>query len=163
MAIGLGQMFGFTLPEYFFVLLFVEKVFLLKEMEHWPKFMRHIYGKFFIVVGWVLFAIEDFDAMGHYLQIMFGIKNSLVNETALYYLETYGIFLIIMAIASTRIPIRLMNKLRRYLLREEPEFAMKKGKKVEFVLYSLYTFLILLVSMGMIISGSYNPFLYFRF
>ena len=148
---------------YFFVLLFAEKVFLLKEMEHWPQFMRHIYGKFFIVVGWVLFAIEDFDNMGYYLQIMFGIKNSLINETAIYYLQTYGIFLLIMAVASTRIPIRLMNRLRRYLVREEPEFAVKKGKNVEFVFYSLYTFLILLVSLGMLISGSYNPFLYFRF
>lgn len=148
---------------YFFVLLFAEKVFLLKEMEHWPQFMRHIYGKFFIVVGWVLFAIEDFDNMGYYLQIMFGIKNPLINETAIYYLQTYGIFLLIMAVASTRIPIRLMNRLRRYLVREEPEFAVKKGKNVEFVFYSLYTFLILLVSLGMLISGSYNPFLYFRF
>lgn len=148
---------------YFFVLLVAEKVFLLKEMEHWPQVMRHIYGKFFIVVGWVLFAIEDFDNMGYYLQVMFGIKNSLVNEAAGYYLQTYGILLVIMAVASTRIPIRLMNRLRRYLVREEPEFAVKKGKSVEFVLYSLYTFIILLISIGMLISGSYNPFLYFRF
>lgn len=145
------------------MLLVAEKVFLLKEMEHWPQVMRHIYGKFFIVVGWVLFAIEDFDNMGYYLQVMFGIKNSLVNEAAGYYLQTYGILLVIMAVASTRIPIRLMNRLRRYLVREEPEFAVKKGKSVEFVLYSLYTFIILLISIGMLISGSYNPFLYFRF
>ena len=111
----------------------------------------------------MLFAIEDFDNMGYYLQVMFGIKNSLVNEAAGYYLQTYGILLVIMAVASTRIPIRLMNRLRRYLVREEPEFAVKKGKSVEFVLYSLYTFIILLISIGMLISGSYNPFLYFRF
>lgn len=148
---------------YFFVLLFAEKVFLLKEMEHWPNILCHIYGKFFIVVGWVLFAIEDFDNMGYYLQVMFGIKNPLLNQTALYQLRTYGIFLVILAIASTRIPIRLIHRFRRHVLRVEPEFAVKKGKSTEFLVYSAYTFLILLISMAMLISGSYNPFLYFRF
>lgn len=148
---------------YFFVILMVEKVFLLKEMERWPKTLRHVYGKFFIVVGWVLFAVEDFDKMGSYLQIMFGIKNSLINETAVYQLQVYGIFMVVLAVASTRLPIKLMNKLRRHMLRVETEFAVKKGKQVEFLAYSAYTILILLISMGLLISGSYNPFLYFRF
>ncbi len=148
---------------YFFVILLAEKAFLLKEMERWPKVLRHIYAIFFIVVGWVLFAVEDFGKMGFYLQIMFGMKNPIINETAIYYLRGYGILLVILAIAASRLPYRLLQKLRRHMLRVETEFAVKKGKKAEFVLYSIYTILILLVSMGLLISGSYNPFLYFRF
>lgn len=148
---------------YFFVILLAEKVFLLKEMERWPEILRHIYAIFFIVVGWVLFAVEDFGKMGSYLQIMFGMKNPVIDETAIYYMQTYGIFLIILAVAASRLPFRLLWKLRRYMLRVETEFAVKKGKKAEFVAYSIYTLLILLISMGFLISGSYNPFLYFRF
>ena len=148
---------------YFFVILLAEKLFLLKEMERWPEILRHIYAIFLIIVGWVLFAVEDFEKMGSYLQIMFGMKNPIIDETAIYYLQSYGVLLIILAIAASRLPFRLLWKLRRYMFRVETEFAVKKGKKAEFVAYSIYTFLILLVSMGLLISGSYNPFLYFRF
>ena len=146
-----------------FVILLAEKLFLLKEMERWPEILQHFYAVFFITVGWVLFSIEDFSKMGFYLQVMFGMKNPFFNETAIYYLQTYGIFLAVLAVASSRLPIRLVYKLRRHMLRVETEFAIKKGKKAEFIVYSMYTLLILLVSIGLLISGSYNPFLYFRF
>ena len=159
-----GASWNFVLwGMYFFVILLAEKLFLLKEMERWPEILQHFYAVFFITVGWVLFSIEDFSKMGFYLQVMFGMKNPFFNETAIYYLQTYGIFLAVLAVASSRLPIRLVYKLRRHMLRVETEFAIKKGKKAEFIVYSMYTLLILLVSIGLLISGSYNPFLYFRF
>lgn len=148
---------------YFFLLLFVEKAFLLKEMERWPNVLRHIYGKFFIVVGWVIFALEDFDQMGYYLQVMFGVKNDLIGQNALYHLSTYGVFLVILAVASTKLPVCLINKLKEHMFVVEPEFMEKKGESVEFIISSIYTLLILLISMGLLVRGSYNPFLYFRF
>ena len=148
---------------YFFVILLLEKVFLLKEMQRWPQVLRHVYALFLIIVGWVLFAIEDFGKMGKYLQIMFGMKNTFVNETALYQLQTYGAFFVVLAIAASCIPMRLLRRLRRYMLSVETEFAITKGKNVEFIAYSVYTVVILFVSLSLLISGSYNPFLYFRF
>jgi len=148
---------------YFFVLLLVEKVFLLKEMEHWPVFFRHLYAKLLIVAGWVLFAVEDFGQMGLYLQIMLGIKHPFVNGTALYQLRTYGILFVLLFIASGRMPHLLLKKLRRYMVRTKPRFAVRVGKKLEFAAYSFYTIFILLASIAFLMSGSYNPFLYFRF
>ena len=46
---------------YFFVLLLVEKLFLLREMERWPEIFRHLYALFFIVVGWAVFACDDME------------------------------------------------------------------------------------------------------
>ena len=148
---------------YFFLVLFIEKVFLLKEMESWPEILCHIYSKFFIAVGWVLFAVEDFNKMGYYLQVMFGIKNSFLQPTALYQLRTYGIFLVILAIASTRIPGCLVKKLKNYMQEAEPEYMSQKGERTEFILYSIYTLAILVLSLGLLVRSSYNPFLYFRF
>ena len=148
---------------YFFVLLCIEKLFLLKEMERWPKILQHLYGKFFIVVGWVIFANEDFSKMGRQLRAMFGMSGALYDQTAIYQWSTYAGRLVILCIASVRLPAYLMKKIRRYLLRTETEFAVKKGKKVEAFCYGVYTIIVLLLSMSMLVSGSYNPFLYFRF
>ena len=52
---------------YYFVLLVIEKVFLLAKMQRWPRVLQHFYALFFIVTGWVVFAIEDFHKMGQYL------------------------------------------------------------------------------------------------
>jgi len=148
---------------YFFVLLLVEKVFLLEEMEHWWGFFRHLYGKFFIVLGWVIFSVEDFGDLRIYLKAMFGMGRCLWNQTAAYQWRSYGIFLLILAFASTRGYQKIYQRIRRHLLRTEPEFAVRKGNQLLFFCYSLYTLLVLLVSLSMLISGSYNPFLYFRF
>lgn len=148
---------------YFFALLLIEKLFLLKEMDHWWSFFQHLYSKFFIILGWVLFAIEDFGDLGTYLKAMFGMGAGLWNSAASYQWRSYALFLIILAFAATQGYRMIHRKLRRYLLRTETEFAVKKGSQVEFFCYSLYTVLVLLISLSMLISGSYNPFLYFRF
>ena len=49
---------------YYFVLLVIEKVFLLAKMQRWPRVLQHFYALFFIVTGCVVFAIEDFHKMG---------------------------------------------------------------------------------------------------
>lgn len=148
---------------YFFVILFVEKTFLLKEMERWPKVLRHLYGKFFIIVGWVIFALEDFEQMGDYLQVMFGMENALVSQSAWYHLKSYGVFFIVLAIASTKLPVQLFEAWKRHMFQVEPEFMEKKGEAAEFIAGGIFTFLILLISIGLLVRGSYNPFLYFRF
>ena len=91
------------------------------------------------------------------------MKNTFVNETALYQLQTYGAFFVVLAIAASCIPMRLLRRLRRHMLSVETEFAITKGKNAEFIAYSIYTVVILLVSLSLLVGGSYNPFLYFRF
>ena len=148
---------------YYFVLLMLEKVVLLKEMQRWPKWLQHFYALFFIVTGWVIFAIEDFGKMGQYLLIMFGMRGSLLNSTAQYQWCTYAFFLLILAIASTTVFAKVWNKLRRHMIREEADFVREKGLRAEFILKSLISVLFLMVSLAMLVAGSFNPFLYFRF
>lgn len=148
---------------YYFVLLVIEKVFLLAKMQRWPWVLQHFYALFFIVTGWVVFAIEDFHKMGQYLLVMFGLRGSWINNTAQYRWCTYAFFLMILVAASTTICSKVWNRIRRHMIREEADFVREKGLHAEFILKSVISVLLLAVSLAMLVAGSFNPFLYFRF
>ncbi len=139
---------------YFFVILLIEKFYLLERLQRWPVVLRHIYSKFFIVVSWVIFACEDGGQLGRYLQAMFGRGVALCNKTAVYHWLNYGILLAILCIASLHWPKKLAERF----------FAGRKsGETLRYICLSLFSLFLLFISMAMLIRGSYNPFLYFRF
>ena len=84
---------------YFFILIGIEKLGLLKFLEK-HKVFSHIYSIFFILIGWALFSVTDLSQ----LKILF-IK--LFNMTGgidwLYYIRNYGLTLIIATLFSTPI------------------------------------------------------------
>lgn len=148
---------------YYFVVLLVEKMVLRKELETWPVILKHIYTKLVIVTGWMLFANEDFGRMGIYLKTMFCMRGDFINELAAYQWRTHLFFLLILVFASTTLPERFFAWCKERILREKGEAERKKGEIVIYAAYCVYTVLILFFSLGMLIGGSYNPFLYFRF
>ena len=148
---------------YFFVLLLVEKLFLLREMERWPGILRHLYALFFIIVGWTVFACDDMNRLLTYLGTMFGVDTVAGNKISLYYWSTYGLFLIILLLGSLELPKkaadRLYDRLQQKLLAVSPVW----GDSIAFVIRLVWLAVLLLVSVALLVSGSYNPFLYFRF
>lgn len=141
---------------YFFVLLTLEKLFLLKILDRLPAFLQHLYALFWIVSGWVIFACDDLAKLKNYIKMLAGIGVPAVNRLALYEWTTHTAFLIILAAASTSLMKSLMEKISN-------KFCMQTGQAVLFWLKSGWCMLVLLCSMAMLVSGSYNPFLYFRF
>lgn len=137
---------------YFFILLLIEKCFLLKLLEKIPKAIHHIYALFFIIAGWVIFACGDINEPYNYIKALAGAGVPLFNNYAVYKLYTNILLLIIMAAASTKLPLYIFNKL-----------TTKLNETACFWIKAVFTFIILITSMALIISGSYNPFLYFRF
>jgi len=102
-----------------------------------------------VLVSWAIFAIEDFSHLVSYLKVMFGLGGvPFVNGHFLYYLTSYLPILIIAAVASTPLGVKLFAKL--------PEKA-KQGAGVVLTLAGL------LVCTAYLVDGTYNPFLYFRF
>lgn len=148
---------------YFFVLLLAEKLFLLREMERWPRIFRHLYALFFIVLGWAIFACDDMSRLLTYLGTMFGVDTVAGNKIAVYYWSTYGLFLVILLIGSLDLPKkmagRLYGSLKEKLLTVSPVW----GERVTFVLRLVWLAVLLVISVSLLVSGSYNPFLYFRF
>lgn len=136
---------------YYFVILLLEKLFMLKALDKAPKLLRHIYSLLLIVIGWVIFACDDITVLLPYLGSMFG-ANGALGGMDLYWLTTKAVLLVICAIASTELPKKLMASCTGSL-GEKPAFAVK----------AVPALLLLGLSMVFLIGDSYNPFLYFRF
>ena len=136
---------------YYFVILFIEKLFLLKALNKLPKFFRHVYALVLIIIGWVIFASDDVSVLLPYLGSMFG-ANGAVGGMDVYTLLTKAVLLIICCIASTELPKKLFLSA-----------AGAMNEKAAFTLKSVLMIALLALSMILLIGDSYNPFLYFRF
>lgn len=136
---------------YYFVILFIEKLFLLKALDKLPKFFRHVYALLLIIIGWVIFASDDVGVLLPYLGSMFG-ANGAVGGMDVYTLLTKAALLVICCIASTELPKKLFLSA-----------AGAMNEKAAFTLKSVLTIALLALSMILLIGDSYNPFLYFRF
>ena len=136
---------------YYFVILFIEKLFLLKALDKLPKFFRHVYALLLIIIGWVIFASDDVSVLLPYLGSMFG-ANGAIGGMDVYTLLTKAMLLIICCVASTELPKKLFLSA-----------AGAMNEKAAFTLKSVLTIALLALSMILLIGDSYNPFLYFRF
>lgn len=136
---------------YYFVILFIEKLFLLKALDKLPKFFRHVYALLLIIIGWVIFASDDVSVLLPYLGSMFG-ANGAIGGMDVYTLLTKAVLLIICCVASTELPKKLFLSA-----------AGAMNEKAVFTLKSVLTIALLALSMILLIGDSYNPFLYFRF
>ena len=151
-----GASWNFVLwGVYYGILLIFEKLFLLKVLDKIPdklSFIRHIYALVLVVLGWVLFNITDFSILGQYLSEMFagGAGDHAIIS---YYVSSRGILMVIAAICSTPLIEKLFNKMDSFLM-----FYTTKDMAETFLLVILF-----IMSIAFLVSGSYNPFLYFRF
>ena len=135
---------------YYFVLIAAEKLFLGRILEKLPHALSHIYALLFIVAGWVLFACDDISVLGPYLKSMIGLGAGASSPMSIYYLQTYGVLLVIAAFGSV------------HTVRDIPARLLKNEKALDAARF-IFAFVMLAAATAFIIGDSYNPFLYFRF
>lgn len=137
---------------YYGAILIIEKVFLLKIVEKMPKFVRHIYTMFFVIIGWVLFSFDSFKRGAEFIAGMFGLGGySVINKEFIYLLLNNLVLLVILVIGSTDIPKKCMERL-----------AAKNNNGFR-VLGIIGLETILAICVAYLVASTYNPFLYFRF
>lgn len=128
---------------YYFILLTIEKSFLLPYLEKgkvWP----HVYTLFLVVVGWAMFVgNEQGVGMALLFQKLF-IPSGGVS--VLYYLRNYAVTLIISAVCCSPFPKFAWDKIK--------EFAWIKVSLVIALMY---------FSICYIVGSTNSPFLYFNF
>ena len=134
---------------YFAALLILEKAVLLRVLEKLPRALQHLYAIFLAVVSWAIFAVEDLEHLGVYLKAMFGFaQGGLADGAFRYHLVSYLPVLLIAAVASTPLGVKLWKRL--------PERPMK-------LILPVLLLAGLTLSTAYLVDATYNPFLYFRF
>ena len=104
-----------------------------------------------MAVGWVLFAFEDIGKGWAFFKTMFG-GAAFCDSGTVYQLLSYLPLLLLCTAASTPLAAKLCQKLGgkcRAGLRAAADVTGMAG--------------IMALAVAYLISGSYNPFLYFRF
>ena len=138
---------------YFAIILLIEKVFLSKILEKIPKLFKHVYSVFFILIGWIIFRVEDIEKLLQILKSLFVVKDSNLsiflsnNGDVLYVLP----FIVLGLIGCTPI------------VKKVSELLVKKTKNIGLYIKDIVLIAILLLTIVFLLSLSYNPFIYFRF
>lgn len=125
---------------YFFLLIYLEKVFLIKFLNK-HKILSHIYTIFFLLIGWCIFAIDKISLLTDFLKRMFSFS---FTFDWIYYLNNYLMVLIICFICSTPLVLRVYMGLNKHIK-------------------SAFIIIIFILSVAYLVDNTYNPFLYFRF
>ena len=144
-----GASWNFVLwGVYYGLFLLLEKFVLQKYLKKIPSWLCTVYTMLVVMIGWVFFSQTDFGALGHYLGTMFGIGASgFIDKTALYYLKTGFILLLISILACRPAPYQYF----RNLIRRRPAAAII----INLILFAL--------SVAYMVYNSYTPFLYAKF
>ena len=147
-----GASWNFVLwGAYYAVLLMVEKLGLLRVLARLPRMLQHAYALFFIVEGWALFACTEPGQLSGVFGALFGLSGvPLYDASSLFLLKNNVLLWLLLVFASTASFARLhTHLLSRHWYAE--------------VLCPLGLAAALLACTAFIVSGSFNPFLYFRF
>lgn len=134
---------------YYGILLMVEKLFLYEKLKKVPAWIGHIYAMLLVVIGWMVFAIEDIHKLMGYLGIMFGAGGAkILSPQVIYYLQNYSVVLIVLFLASLPTGKKIYGKIKEPVKNIFEPFAIA---------------VVLIVCTAYLVDSTYNPFLYFRF
>ncbi len=138
--------------------LVMERIGLDKLLTKLPKALAWLYTMGVVMVGWVFFRIEDFKLAARYtyrlLKFDTGSKYSAIN-----FLDNEKVVILLLAIISCSgvfvFAERMAKKVLPNLLNQGSNpYALLKGG----VAVAMFCYALLILN-----SGSYNPFIYFRF
>lgn len=139
---------------FYFVIQLAEKFF------DYPSKMgnvaSHIYTLFIVNICWVLFRAEDLYQAGRFIMNMFGMnRNGFINDLFVLLLRENWVYLVVGIFFATPV-VKYINE----YMYENPR---DKITKVLSVGYPVVLLFLVIISVSYLMSGSYNPFIYFNF
>jgi alginate O-acetyltransferase complex protein AlgI len=132
--------------------------------EKVPAFVKWLYTMLIVMLGWVLFKLEDVPDTLAYIGAMFRFGRLPYTEfSARYYLDNKMIFLLIVAILACIPWKELIPSLPTGIGGALGSFVSAGPGKPACAIRRILLILLLLISMLFIVNSTYNPFIYFRF
>lgn len=150
-----GAAWNFVVWGLFFAFfLLIEKLFLGKILDKIPHFLGIIYVLFFVNISFVIFNAPTLSDAFTQLCGMFGFGDlALYDASALYYLRSALVLILLAMVLATPYPMKLVRKL----------YTFSAVRKISVVAEPVFCMALLLICTGFIVDGSFSPFLYFRF
>jgi len=127
---------------------------------HLPDFFKWVYTMLAVMMGWVLFKIEDLAVAMDYFAAMFHTKVHEYNAFSVgYYIDRKLVFLTIMAIIFA---IPWAQVLPRHISARIADFSSSiEGNAC--VARRVVLVVLLVFSLIFIVNSTYSPFIYFKF
>lgn len=158
----------FTWGAFYGVLLIIEHLGLRKFLKRKIPFIRFFYTQLMVIIAWVFFRSDSMGYAFSYLKAMFGFGTGEgVHFYPALYLNAEVLFFILLGIAGS---FPLFPRLKERYHGIEKRVESRDGKTAARLLnsgfalvYTLYLTVVLLLSTMVMASGTYNPFIYFRF
>lgn len=136
---------------YFGLLLLIEKLFLNKILNKLPTIINWLYTIILVMISWVIFRSNNIENICIYFQKMFIYESSNLKLFLLNFPDVTSAIIYIIPAVIISFPIikHLKNKFNNYLIFN--------------ILSNIILIVLLLFCISMLVSSSYNPFIYFRF
>jgi len=132
----------------------MERLFLGDALKRIPAFAGWVYTMLVVMIAWVFFRIETFDAALDYVKLLFSFKGE--GITLLENLDIEKIMVLAIAILfSMPFYPKLVEKLETPSTRFSPAFL--------FFRMNILIPLLFLYSVMVLCGSTYNPFIYYRF
>jgi len=135
---------------YYFVFLVLEKFLLADVLKKIPSIIKRIATLLVITVGWVIFRLEDFQAMGTALSRMF-VYNPL-NTTSFLFDYQPILYTVPFMLAGIFFSFPLYKKMEDKITGPGMRMAL-----------DVTLLIVFMVSIMFLAGENYNPFIYYRF
>lgn len=140
------------------VMLMIEKLWLLKYLKH-ARVWNHVYTLLIVGIGFVIFNAASMGDAIYYLGSMIGLfKNPLASTETWYYLQSYGVTVLLGCLGATPYVRKLAMKLE-----DKVQNCTAMTQRFFVVAETAIWIGMLFISTAYLVDGSFNPFLYFRF
>ncbi len=137
---------------YYGIILIIEKTLIGKNLEKLPAFVSRSYVIFFTLLGWALFRIEDISELKEFLRTLLGVHGCGFLETFIY-TQTLQLHYILLLIIGIVFCTPLAKRMESYCYRTIWGSIVADS----------WLIILFIISIFLLIVGSYNPFIYFRF
>ena len=149
-----GASWNFVLwGAYHGLFLVLDRLFLLKFLQKIGKIPATVFTFFIVVIGWVIFRIENLEGMQIFLKKLFSFDFSLQPEPITGFWLFFGIAVLFSFLTSFKFGQSIDN------------FIFKKDiyKISHHFVFMIIAVILLILSISSITSSGFNPFIYFRF
>ena len=138
---------------YYGVILVMEKYIWGASVDQLPNPVRHLYTGIVVLVGWVFFFSPSLGYAMRYLLAMIGGGAGIVDATGAFLLFTHWLLYLLAVIASSSLGLNIIKAVIR----------APKNQYVQLSVAAVIFIGIFLISVAFLVTGTFNPFLYFRF